>query len=167
MAVKRSKSTVRITVGIVLLLVLAAVSVIAFQGKVLTFFSSPSSADRQLLNMVSVEGTVKVEDLKLSQAEIKKINYAALKHRTLFPNVNVTVNMGDKYAPVIVEGTTRLELTMVFNSDEEAEVRSWSRMVTRSKLVPFMLKSMNKAASEYVHYRDLPGRKREFKRLYI
>lgn len=171
MAVKQPNSNAKRVTIITLLLLIAAGAVVAFQADIMRLPFSVSKSEptyeAELLEMVSVKGAVKVKDLHLSQKEARKINNACLKHRKVFPKVDVTLNMTDQFAPIDVQRNTKLQLTLVFTSDEEAEVRCWTRTVSRARLVAFMVRSMDKAVSEYIHYRDLPNRTREFRRLYI
>jgi len=151
------------------MLLIAVAAVVAFQTNLvgLTFPSSQPTYDTQIIESVSVKGAVSVKALRLSPKEMRNINFMAIKNQDIFPAMDVTVNMQDQFAPVVVERGTGLELTMVFKTDETCEVRFWTRKVTRAGLVPLMIRSMKKAAAEYLHYRDLPEKGASFKRLYI
>jgi len=165
---KKSKSNAFRATFVIVLLLLAVGSVMAFKTDLFGLQANGQSKySKELLSIVSVKGTVRIDDLHLSKKEILKINRAALKHRSVFPEVNVSLNMSDKYAPIEIEKESKLKLDMVLKSDEGGEVKCWSRTVTRAGLVTLMVQSMNKAAIEFVHYRDSPDRSKKLKRLYI
>lgn len=169
MARKQTSGNSSRNVVIGLLLLIAAGAIVAFQSDyVRRAFAVPGpSYSEELLSMIGVKGAVKTEDLKLSKSEVRKINFAAMKVRKVFPKVDVSFNMEDKFAPIEVEQDTKLELGMVLRTDDDCEIAFWTRNVTRKRLVPQMVRSMEKAQAEYEHYRKQPELKSGFKRIYM
>ena len=118
-----------------------------------------------LSDVVAVKGTVKVDDLNLSQGEIGKINRAVEEHKGTFSQVDLFLDVKDDAKRVMQD--TVLIWAMVLKTNGECEVRSWSRKVSRTDLVPQMILYMNKAAKEYGEFQKHPDMKQSFKCLYI
>lgn len=151
-----------------LLLFLAAGSIVAFRVDVLGLTTSyrRASFSKELLESISIAGAVREEHLDFTGKEIHDINYAVLKHKALFPRVDVSLNMADKFAPVSVEPETKLDLGLAFQVSGGGEVRCWNRTVSRKRLVPYMVRAMDRAAREYGRFLENEGTK-GFKRFYI
>ena len=128
-------------------------------------FTGGDSASQGLSGMVSVKGTVKVEDLHLSQSEVSKINRAVSGHKDTFSQVDLFLDVKD--GGRTIDPKTVLIWAMVLETDGDCEVRSWSRKISRSDLVAQMILYMNKAAEEYEKFRKYPDVKQNFKCLYI
>lgn len=156
-------------VTLFLLFFIAGGGIVAFKTSLatLSFTNVRPAYKAELLDMVSIHGSVKVDDLNLSNKEVKKINFAALKHRRLFPRVDMRLDMEDKFAPIQVESATMLEMSLVLVADDNSDVTCWTRKVSRKELVPSMVRFMDRAASEFTHYRNIPDPEKRFKRLYI
>ena len=135
---------------------------IVFKTGVLT---GGEAAGEGLSGMVSVKGTVKVEDLSLSRSEVSKINRAVADHKDTFSQVDLFLDVKD--GSRTIESGTVLIWAMVLETDGDCEVRSWSRKISRNDLVPQMILYMNKAAKEYEQFRKYPDVKQNFKCLYI
>lgn len=136
--------------------------VIAVQVGVVDTGSDPSDG---LSGMVTVKGSVAARDLGLSKADVKRINRAVGSHKTMFTRVNVFLDAREDMDPS--EPTTVLVMAMVLETDGNCEVRSWSRKVTRDKLISQMEVYMKKAAREYEEFKKFPDVQQNFKCLYI
>ncbi|QJB55342.1 hypothetical protein [Pseudodesulfovibrio sp. zrk46] len=168
MAMKRS-SNMKPSILLISVLLLAVGAIAAFQTGLVdrAFATKAPSYSRELLDMVKMSGSVKVSDLGLSSKDIHKLNVAAMKVRRAFSRIDISLNMEDKFAPVKVKRDTHLELDMVFKTDEDCEVKCWTRTVPRKRLVAHMVRAMDEAMSEYEYYQKMPGVKGQFKRLYM
>ena len=131
------------------------------------FRAQRSSYDDALVNMVSVSGGFTLAELNLSGAEMRKINFAALSHRETFPHVNLTLDPVSKRKPRSVKRMTPLKYSLVLKTSGQTEVHCWQRTVARRDFVPNMVDSLKRAAEEYLHIRDMPGRSRPLRRLYL
>ncbi|MEF2230396.1 MAG: hypothetical protein V3571_05670 [Pseudodesulfovibrio sp.] len=118
-----------------------------------------------LSDIVAVKGTVKVDDLHLSEVEVSRLNRAVEGHKGTFAQVDLFLDV--KAGAKDIAPETVLIWAMVLKADGECEVRSWSRKVARSDLVPQMILYMNKAAREYGEFQKHPDVRQSFKCLYI
>lgn len=118
-----------------------------------------------LSGLVSVKGTVSADDLGLKADEVKKINRAVETHKQTFTKVALFVDSKDGANPG--EANSVLVMAMVLDTDEDCEVRSWSRKVERRDLVSQISLYMEKAAKEYKKFKQYPDVKQNFKCLYI
>lgn len=148
--------------SVIIILFMTMAGLIAFKGEL---FHSDAVSDEGLSGLVSVKGTVKVEDLDLSKSEIKKINRAVSNHKKTFTQVDLFLDVKDGSSDM--NKTTTLVWAMVLETNGECEVRSWSRKVPRGELVAQMVIYMNKAAKEYEEFKQFPDVKQNFKCLYI
>lgn len=160
MAQTGSNSFMKIAVSAVLVLCIA--TIVLFQTGVL---DSGSPASSGLSGMVSVKGTVNVEDLELSRQEVARLNKAVNAHRSMFTQVDLFLDAGK--SANLGNGKTVLVMAMVLETDGDCEVRSWSRKVTRAELVQQFAVYMGKAAKEYDQFKKYPDVKQNFKCLYI
>jgi len=169
MAQKQMTTNTKRNMVLALLLFLAAGAVVAFQADYIhiSFAKKAPTYSSELLSMINVDGAVKVKDLNLSSSEIRKINYAAMKMRRVFSQIDVSLNMEDKFAPIEVGRNTELELGLVFKAGDDCEVQCWTQSVSRSRLVAQVVRSMEEARIEYEKLLDHPELKRSFKRLYL
>ncbi len=169
MARESTSSNTGRNVAILLLLLIAAGTIVAFQTDFVrwAFAKKAPSYSKELLAMISVNGSVKVKDLNLTGKEIKAVNFAAMKVSKVFPSVNVSLDMLDRFAPIKVENDTELKLGMVFKTEENCEVAFWTRTIPRKRLIPHMVRSMEEAMSEFENIRKLSRGEKTFKRLYL
>ena len=168
MARTKSNSNIRLISGLIALLLIAVGAVITFQtdfvGK--AFSNNAPTLETAFIDSIKVSGTIKFEDLKLTGAEITKINNMARRNRTVFDRMDMNFELEDQFAPIDVDENTTLVMTLKLKADT-TEVSFWSRKVPRSQLVIHLSRSIKKAASEYKHYRDMPNRTAPIKKLYI
>lgn len=118
-----------------------------------------------LSGLVAVKGTVSAEALGLNSDEVKKINRTVEAHKSTFTKVNVFLDTKDGGNPA--DSGAVLVMALVLDTDEDCEVRSWSRKVERRELVSQLILYMDKAAKEYVKFKQYPDVKQNFKCLYI
>ncbi|MDD3313049.1 hypothetical protein [Pseudodesulfovibrio sp.] len=114
---------------------------------------------------MSIKGTLKPEELRLTGGEVRKLNRAVEEHRDTFSKVDLFLDVKDK-SPSVKPGTV-LVWAMILKANGDCEVRSWSRKVPRSELVPQMVLYMDRAAKEYKEFKKHPDVKQSFKCLYI
>ncbi|MDD3313046.1 hypothetical protein [Pseudodesulfovibrio sp.] len=151
-----------------LLLLAAGGALVLFRTDVVGFFKASSPTyDKALLPAVTVSGAYSVEDLRLSPAEIQKLNVSSLIHRDIFTGIGLTLNPASKRAAGPVGSTTPLDLGLVFKTEENSEVCCWPRTVKRRDLVPHVVRSLERAKELYTHYRKEIGDRRSIKRLYL
>ena len=166
MAKVQSRPSKRKILFIVLLFALF-MGAVAFKAGVVDISSlKRASFGPELSDVISLSGPVKARDLNLSTGEIRQINRALLKHRTVFPHVRLVLDVKGQSRPVTVDPGTMLDMAMVLEVDSECQVRSWNRTVARRDLAGQMVRYMDKCAEEYDHYKDAPGMK-NIRYLYI
>ncbi|MEZ7197200.1 hypothetical protein [Pseudodesulfovibrio karagichevae] len=139
----------------------AVTGVVYFQ----TDLFRPGASGRGLSGLVSVRGSVSLEQLALSAQEIDDINQAVAKYRDSFSKVNLivdTVGHVDKITP-----NTVLVFAVELQTSGDLVVKSWSRKIPRDKMVSQLVGYMGKAASEYKEFKRFPDVKQNFKTLYI
>jgi len=163
----QQKRTGRLVVFIIFLFMGIGATAFATGVVDLSFFSTRPVWGAQLSDMVSFRGAVKLDDLRLSRSEIRKINHATMVNRTVFDRVQLTLNMADRYAPVQVDKNTKLTVGLKLDAGDGCEVKSWDKDILRKNLVPYMVRYMKRAARELVHYRKHPEVKNGVARLYI
>jgi hypothetical protein len=149
-------------VGVALALLIAMGCVVAFGAGLV---SGDTAASDGLSGIVSVKGTVKLEDLDLDKSEVMKINRAVEEHKDTFTQVALFLDAKSESGSI--DSTTVLVWAMVLETNGECEVRSWSRKVDRADLVPQIVLYMKKAAREYEQFKKYPDVKQNFKCLYI
>lgn len=154
------KAFIRNTLIVTAFLLLGGV--IAVQVGVLDTGSDPSDG---LSGMVAVKGSVSAQQLGLSEAEVKRINRAVGSHKKMFSQVSVFLDAREDKDPS--DSKTILVMAMVLETDGNCEVRSWSRKVSRDKLISQMEVYMKKAAREYEEFQKFPDVQQNFKCLYI
>lgn len=118
-----------------------------------------------LSGLVSVKGTVTAEALNLTEGEVKRINRTVASYADTFTQFNLHLEKSREPGPI--NAKSRLVMAMVLETDSECEVRSWSKKLYRSDLVPQMVSYIKKAAVEYQKFRKYPDVKQNFKCLYI
>ena len=123
--------------------------------------------DQALLSSVAISGAVKSAALNLAPNEIKKLNYAALKHRNIFEKLNFHLNYGTRDGGSEVAKDTLLEMSVRLDVDGGGEITSWNTKVRRKDMVRDMVRYVDKAAAEYDRFMKIEGSKKTFKRLYI
>jgi len=159
---KKMDSNIVLKISLISVLFVAMAIVVVVKTDVLK--SGDVHADG-LSGLVSVKGTVKVEDLNLSLAEVKKINRAVSTYKDTFSQVDLFLDA--KKGIANMNGKTILVMAMVLETNGECEVRSWSRKVSRNDLVSQIVLYMNKAAKEYDQFKKYPDVTQNFKCLYI
>lgn len=122
-------------------------------------------SDDGLSGLVSVKGTVTAKALGLSKGEVKRINRMVARHDKTFTRFNLHLDTSRE--PGSINANTQLVMAMVLETDGECEVRSWSKKLYRSELVPQMVTYIQKAAKEYEKFKKFPDVKQNFKCLYI
>ncbi|WP_148267009.1 hypothetical protein [Pseudodesulfovibrio mercurii] len=140
---------------------MAAAGLVYFQ----TDLFRARSAERGLSGLVSVRGSVGLEQLALTDQEVGVINRTVEKYRETFPKVGLvidTVGHVDKITPKTV-----LIFAVELQTNGDLVVKSWSRKVPRDNMVPQFVAYMGKAASEYKEFKRFPDVKQNFKTLYI
>lgn len=147
---------------IFLLLFVCLAVVLVYKTDVL---KSGMGEDGGLNGMVSVKGTVSVEELGLSDEEVRTINTAVGKHAETFSKVDLFVDK--KVAKSEMQADTVLIFAMVLETGNQLEVRSWSRQIRRGDLASQVVAYMGKAAYEYEKFKKYPDVEESFKRLYI
>lgn len=160
MGLKGSNPTIKFGVSIVLVLCIAALVVFKTE-----LFEAASPASGGLSGMVTVKGTVNVNDLELTSGEVARINQVLGENTSLFTQVNLFLDA--KKNVNLANGSTILVMAMVLETDGDCEVRSWSRKVSRAELVQQFVVYMGKAAKEYEQFQKYPDVKQNFKCLYI
>jgi cell division protein FtsI/penicillin-binding protein 2 len=160
---KRTGSGKRFPVGFLALFFffVAVAGLVYFQ----TDLFRTASSERGLSGLVSVRGSVSLEQLALSEQEIGVINQAVAKYRDTFSKVDLivdTVGRVDKITP-----DTILVFAVELQTNGDLVVKSWSRKVPRGKMVSQLVGYMGKAASEYKEFKRFPDVKQNFKTLYI
>lgn len=118
-----------------------------------------------LSGLVSVKGPVKLQDLDLSKGEVKRINRTVANHSQTFTRFNLYLETANE--PGEINANTQLVMAVVLETDGDCEVRSWSKKMYRSDLVPQVLSYIKKAATEYENFKKFPDVKQKFKCLYI
>lgn len=149
--------------------VLCLAGLIGFKSGTISLpgFINDSGSLVELSPVVTIKGVVKARHLNLSQKEIKRINSCVFKHRNLLEGLDMKLNLAEKEAPLDdIRSDTRLKMVMGFRSDD-CEVTSWEKSLTRKDLVRQMVRFMDKAAEEYEHYSNLPGKKKKISKMYI
>jgi len=166
--VKNRQSNIGILILVLVLLLGGLATFFAYRSNWFGALTAKGpSYDKALVDMVSVSGGFTVEDLNLSGAEIRKINFAALSHRETFPHIHLTLDPVAKQRPKAVKRMTPLNYSLTFKTKGETEVHCWERTVKRRDFVVTMVNSMKRAAKEFLHIRDLPNRTKPLMRLYI
>jgi cell division protein FtsI/penicillin-binding protein 2 len=160
---KRAGSGKRFPVGLfaVFFFLIAVAGTIYFQ----TDLFRAGSSDSGLSGLVSVRGSVSLDQLSLSEQEIVVINQAVAKYRDTFSKVDLvvdTVGKVDKITP-----TTVLVFAVELETSGDLVVKSWSRKIPRDKMVSQLVGYMGKAAREYKEFKRFPDVKQNFKTLYI
>jgi hypothetical protein len=166
MATRKTKTAAKRIWGplATLVLMLAIGAVVVFQTDLIGL-KKGSSYDDKLLPSVKITGTIKAEDLKLTDKEITSLNNLSRSYGDLFSTMNMNLVLENKYAPILIEHGTTMILTLTCSA-QDSEVVFRSREVKRSELVKHMKRSMEKAEAEFKRYREGPGGK-QFKRLVI
>lgn len=159
-SVKNSSTKLKAATIFVLFLFMAGL--IVFKTGI---FTGGDAAEKGLSGLVSVKGTVRIENLNLSKSEVTKINRAVAGHQDTFSQVDLFLDVKDGSREI--DPKTVLIWAMVLETNGDCEVRSWSRKVSRGDLVAQMILYMNKAAKEYEKFKKYPDVKQNFKCLYI
>lgn len=162
MSKKKSGSNRFLKASLFAVLFFTLAGVLIFKAGVL--HSGAVSSDG-LSGLVSVKGTVKLGDLGLSGNEVKRINRAVGGHKDVFTQVDLFLDAKD--GKDASQAKTVLVMAMVLETNGDCEVRSWSRKISRSDLVPQLIKYMKRAAKEYEQFKKFPDVKQNFKCLYI
>lgn len=147
---------------VVACILLVGVGLIYFKTDLLkTSATRPSG----ISGLVSVRGSVSLEQLDLSRQEIRAINNAVTAHKATFTQVDMIVDSvgnGDR-----IEEDTVLVFAVSMKTKGDLEVKSWSRKIERRKMVAQFVDYIRKAAMEYERFQEFPDVKKNFKTLYI
>lgn len=163
MVLKKARTGRQIPVGVfVVVLFLTAVSgVVLFKSQILNQHASRTG----LSGLVSVRGSVSLEQLDFSDKEIGIINRSVNEHSRTFTKVDLIV---ETEVPLDgMEESTVLVMAMELHTNDATVVKSWSRKIERGKMVAQMASYINKAAVEYKEFKRFPDVKKNFKTLYI
>lgn len=136
-------------------------------GVVNPLFNRQQALDKSLLSSVALSGMVRLADLNFSPGEIKRINYAALKYKSVFDKFDFNLNYEGRVSNRKVEQETVLVMDILLKVDGGGEISSWSSRVEREHLVPTMVEYIDKAAGELERIQKLEKGKKSFKRIYI
>ncbi len=162
MGKKNSGSKSFLKISTIMTIFIVMIGLVVFKAGV---FDRGLSGNEGLSGIVSVRGTVKLDDLNLSNGEIKKLNRAVVAHRKTFTQVDLFLNTKDGSKDISAK--TILVWAMVLDTNGDCEVRSWSRKVSRSEFVAQVVRYIDKAAGEYEEFKRFPDVKQNFKCLYI
>jgi len=157
-----SKTQRPFAVGLVAVFFVLLVGIIVFKVGLLTGMQTSNGG---LSGLVSVRGSVSLDELRLSKAEISTINKVADLHRDTFTQVVLTLDV--KGGTEKIKKSTVLAWSLALKTNGNCEVRSWSRKVKRDRLVKQMVSYMGKAAREYKDFKKFPDVEQNFKTLYI
>ncbi len=149
-----------------------AVAVVCFMlaGAALIYFKtdlfrSGAPGPVGLSGLVSVRGSVSLEQLAFSSREVQAINKVVMAHKNTFTKVDMVVDAVGSVDSV--NDSTVLVFAMELKTNGDLQVKSWSRKVKRGALVDQVVAYMYKAAKEYDEFKKFPDVKRNFKTLYI
>lgn len=162
MGTKANTKNKAITISIILLafIVLGSFALIRTE-----LFQNTGNDRGGLSGLVSVRGTVSLEQLKLSKKEIAAINAAVNEHRDTFNGVGLYLDT--KGDPDHITPSSEMTWALDLDTSSDIKVKSWSRKVNRGSLVSQMVAYMHKAAREYKEFQRYPDVKQNFKTLYI
>lgn len=149
-------------------LLVAASFVLA--GFVLVYFKtgllrSDSAGSEGMSGLVSVRGSVSLDQLDFSRQEIRAINQAVDAYRKTFTKVDMIVDTVGRVGDI--QEDTVLVFAVSLKTNGELEVKSWSRKIERKNLVSQFVGYIRRAATEYEEFKKFPDVKRNFKTLYI
>ncbi|WP_419785564.1 hypothetical protein [Pseudodesulfovibrio sp.] len=153
-----------------LTLFLVAVGTLAFFRTEVFSALGPSAPtyDKALLDSVSVSGVYSADELKLSRAETRKLNYAMLRNKKIFPQMDISLNPPSRFQRTRIDTPTSIiNLGLTFKTDDDSEVCCWERSIKRRDLVIVVVESLKRAKKFYTHYRNVMGKNRSIKRLYL
>ncbi|WP_319581752.1 hypothetical protein [uncultured Pseudodesulfovibrio sp.] len=125
----------------------------------------PGVPERGLSGLVSVRGSVSLEQLSLSEQEILTINQAVAKYRDTFSKVDLVIDTVGHEAEITPK--TVLVFAVELQTNGDLVVKSWSRKIPRGSMVSQLVGYMGKAAREYKEFKRFPDVKQNFKTLYI
>lgn len=128
-------------------------------------FTSNGAGAAGLSGLVSVRGSVSLEQLDLSKQEIQAINQAVNSHKQTFSKVDMVVDAKGRVNEI--KEDTVLVFAVVLKTRGELEVKSWSRKIERRVLVAQLVDYMQKASREYEEFQKFPDVQKNFKTLYI
>ena len=114
--------------------------------------------------LVSVRGSVSLEQLHFTQQEIQAINQVVNANQKTFTKVDMIVDAVG-HVNEIKEDTVLVFAVSLTAGD--LEVKSWSRKMQRKILVAQFVDYIRKAATEYEEFKKFPDVKKNFKTLYI
>lgn len=160
---KRACSQGRTGVGILVV----ALFLVAFSGVVYFKTDLLRSAQKGpgLSGLVSVRGSVSLEQLGLSASEVGLINGAVDRFRDTFTKVDLVVDAVGRVDSI--EPETVLVFAVELHTSGDLVVKSWSRKLPRGKIVAQLTSYMEKAAAEYNQFKRYPDVKQNFQTLYI
>lgn len=160
---KKARAGKRFPVGFfaVFFFFVATTGLVYFQ----TDLFRPVSSERGLSGLVSVRGSVSLEQLGLTEQEIATINQTVARYHDTFSKVDLvvdTVGHEEKITP-----KTILVFAVELETNGDLVVKSWSRKIPRDGMVSQLVGYMGKAAREYKEFKRFPDVKQNFKTLYI
>lgn len=159
---------------LIFVLFLSLAGLMAFKTGVLDIssFKKKPTYNTELIKTVSFRGPVKAKDLNLSHNEVRSINQAVLKNKTTFSGMILELDVWEYMRPIKVDSSTLLDMVIVLDIDPDCEVRSWNSKISRTDLVPQMVRYIEKCAGELKRYNDNPDIRnspemKKFKRIYM
>lgn len=159
---KKSRYSKPMAITVITAVFLVMVGFLVFKTNLL---KTGSMSVAGLSGVVSVRGTVSLEQLKLSKQEILAINNAVAEHKNTFSKINL--HLDAKGGSKNITDSTVLTWEMAMDTTGDCEVKSWSRKVKRGDLVNQMVAYMHKAAREYKEFQKYPDVNQKFQTLYI
>ncbi|MCJ2164436.1 MULTISPECIES: hypothetical protein [unclassified Pseudodesulfovibrio] len=162
MVSKRARTGKQFPVGVyvVALFLVAGVGLFFFKTQLFQ-----RQAAGGLSGLVSVRGSVSLEQLRLTTQEVGIINKVVSEHRNTFTRVDLTVNAVGSVDEI--NESTVLEFAVSLQTNEDLVVKSWNRKIQRGKMIAQLVAYMQKAAGEYEEFKRYPDVKQNFKTLYI
>ncbi|WP_207264669.1 hypothetical protein [Desulfovibrio sp. Huiquan2017] len=118
-----------------------------------------------LSGLVSVRGSVPLEQLALTDQEIGIINRTVQKYHDTFIRMDLVVDTLDDVDKITPK--TILVFAVELQTKGDLVVKSWNRKVPRGKMIPQIAAYVDKAAREYGEFKRFPDVKQNFKTLYI
>lgn len=162
MVPKSSKTRRPFVVGSITVFFVLLIGVVIFKVGLLSRMQTTGNG---LSGLVSVRGSVSLEELRLTKTEVATINKAVDLHRDTFTQIILTLDV--KGGTEKIKKNTEMAWSLALETNGNCEVRSWNRKVKRDRLVKQMVSYMEKAAREYKDFKKFPDVEQNFKTLYI
>lgn len=162
---KRVDNKQKLKVLFIITAFLSLAALVVFKSGIVNL--NDRSLDKSLLPSVALSGMVRVADLNLSSGEIRTINHAALRHKSVFDKYNFHLNYAGRPDSRKIDPNTVLVMNVLLKVEGGGEIASWDSRVARDRLVPTMVEYLEKAAGELERIQKIEKGKKTFKRIYI